>query len=791
MSLPSSPPSSARASGTDAGLSLLRQLVLGYAPSDGMTLAELLDVRAGLGLVLDEAGMPLPPVEWSPRWTTDGWPSATPLYLAALSGHADAVRMLIDRGASARIGCVLGPRGQRTETPLQIAVVRGHTAVAELLMRSQKQARHSSTGTGLAALFREACQRGHLGLVRLLREHGAGIDNAHSDRYTRDTPLLAACRRGQVEVVQYLLEAGAKATAASRAGVSPLMNASMAGVPKLIALLLDNGAQDQINTADYLGWTPLLLACRGHQWAAALLLLDKGADATLRAHDDESHDDRGPLHFSCEAGCTPVVRRILEAGAPANDPAIGVGAPFCAACAGGHIGVVRLLLEHGANPTAADDSGVSSLRLALANSAWPVVELLLDRAAAGTLPGLGLRDDFFLHAACGLGRLDLVRDLIDGLPALEKISRFFFTPLMIACREGQAEVVRFLLDHAGDARDELLSACLYRGWRGKHRDWTPLHFAVAGGHAACVEILAAHGADVVPLLPLAISSAHAHMVPVLDQLVTRDVLLAPPDPSVSKPLLHLAATDADVDMVAQLLALGADVNAAAERTNRTALHDAAERFKPEVLVTLLRHGASLTTKDAYQCTAVDVAVCNTVPPAEDSARFSLSLLQDLEDRQWILEDTARPAARPFCVEKLPRRALEELFQRCDAAMLLRLSQVSPALRDAMREDWVWEQHVARRMSTCLPRTHRFYLQGLQQGRWRQAVLEGYKRKWVELLVVIMLSFLPDEHKTAVVRAASEKCLRGHPAMRCALARALEIHPTVVEAEVVVLGVETR
>lgn len=53
----------------------------------------------------------------------------------------------------------------------------------------------------------EAASAGHVGLAKILLEHGAGI-NTHSNEF-KESALTLACYKGHLDMVRFLLEAGA------------------------------------------------------------------------------------------------------------------------------------------------------------------------------------------------------------------------------------------------------------------------------------------------------------------------------------------------------------------------------------------------------------------------------------------------------------------------------------------------------------------------------------------------------------------------------------------------------
>ena len=70
----------------------------------------------------------------------------------------------------------------------------------------------------------------------------SGVDvNAKTRKIS---PLMAACRNGNIEIVKKLILAGAKVNwKTSKLGEFPLLYAAYSGNPELVKLLIDNGAK--------------------------------------------------------------------------------------------------------------------------------------------------------------------------------------------------------------------------------------------------------------------------------------------------------------------------------------------------------------------------------------------------------------------------------------------------------------------------------------------------------------------------------------------------------------------
>lgn len=87
-----------------------------------------------------------------------------------------------------------------------------------------------------------------MGVAKILLEHGAGI-NTHSNEF-KESALTLACYKGHLDMVRFLLAAGADREHKTDEMHTALMEASMDGHVEVAKLLLDSGAQVSINWVD-------------------------------------------------------------------------------------------------------------------------------------------------------------------------------------------------------------------------------------------------------------------------------------------------------------------------------------------------------------------------------------------------------------------------------------------------------------------------------------------------------------------------------------------------------------
>jgi ankyrin repeat protein len=118
---------------------------------------------------------------------------------------------------------------------------------------------------GLNSSFVNHCSKGDLRLVALYAKNAGADVNARDT--TGLTALMAACERGHIKVVLYLLEKGADVNAKQdsfdRKGVTAIMIASAVGNENVVKILLENGADVYCKTES--GVTALMKAMEnGH-----------------------------------------------------------------------------------------------------------------------------------------------------------------------------------------------------------------------------------------------------------------------------------------------------------------------------------------------------------------------------------------------------------------------------------------------------------------------------------------------------------------------------------------------
>lgn len=138
--------------------------------------------------------------------------------------------------------------------------------------------------------------------------------------------------------------------------------------------------------------------------ARARELLDKDPALVNHVSDYSSYyvGCGAPIKNAAARGHLEVVRLLLERGADPNLPEEGIapqGHALYSAAANGHYEVVQLLLEHGAHPNAEVESSADTLSRVISNGDQKMLELLCSHGAARAVHLLACYNDLQTAAA--------------------------------------------------------------------------------------------------------------------------------------------------------------------------------------------------------------------------------------------------------------------------------------------------------------------------------------------------------------------------------------------------------
>ncbi len=319
----------------------------------------------------------------------------------------------------------------------------------------------------------DAARGGDVDAVRALLQQGADVNGAHGDGMSA---LHWAAQRGDRQMAEILVYAGAKVTAVTRIGqYTPLHVASTAGNASLIELLLESGGDVAAPTTPG-GVTPLHLAAASGSGEAVATLLDHGADVDAL----ESAWGQTPLIFAAALDRVDAIRTLLEHGA---DPAI-TSKTVDLVREGRLVGAARERQRRvmaafeadqadGATPTASQvQAAVLAGRARYLSGEVPEPEEEDDDARPPTIKAKGGLTAL-LHAA-RQGHIGAATALLDGGSDIDQVSAGDATsPLLMATINAQFDLAMLLIERGADPNLAAAVNGVAPLWATINAEWQP------------------------------------------------------------------------------------------------------------------------------------------------------------------------------------------------------------------------------------------------------------------------------------------------------------------------------
>jgi ankyrin repeat protein len=396
----------------------------------------------------------------------------TALHWAVRSNDLETVQLLLRAGANAKTANRYGV------SPLGLAAENGDAAMIETLIKAGADP-NTATPEGETVLM-TAARTGKADAVKVLTAHGANV-NAR-EKWQDQTALMWAASENNAAAVKVLVEAGADMNLHSKVldfpdyryetngmavfllphgGWTALMYAARQNAKDAAAMLADLKAD--MNAVDADGTTALQLAVINIHYDLASLLLRKGADPNVQDTTGMTAlyaavDMRSPagmmtrpnpkLSGQDELDAAGIVKVLLEHGANPNialkkpiigrhnnlvgDTSLGEGAtPLARAAKTNDLPMIQMLLDHGADPTLTLKDRTTTAMIA---GSLEAVKLLVEHGV--DVNAFNTSGQTILHTAAARGSNPIIQYVAEKGARLDRKDKQGRTALDLALGSG-------------------------------------------------------------------------------------------------------------------------------------------------------------------------------------------------------------------------------------------------------------------------------------------------------------------------------------------------------------------
>ncbi|KAF4631245.1 hypothetical protein G7Y89_g6885 [Cudoniella acicularis] len=540
---------------------IVRQLITRVSDTDPILAALLEPCKRGndevAEILISELGQVTPAVKYPPEL----------LCQAARNGHGAIVKQLISAGADVKATF-------EGKTPLHFAAAQGHREVVEHLLA--KNADLNAADSASSTALHHSLRNKHAYLARYLLDQPGLTDHPDNEG---NTALQLAVECGDAALVEKVLDLRQFL----------LVSAEDKTKKDLSLHIASENGNVEIDGDEK---SPLRLALENGREGVAQELLQRH---DINVKKDEPYED-SPLKLAIQHGYIEITKKLLEKGADCDGYDSTSSSPLVDATKKRLLEIVKLLLDHGANPNkqvdlnpvakvdGVDDHEWSALHCSAHDGYAVIAQILVQKQADFNLQTKGGYTP--LHLAV-LGNHTSILDLLLPFTPKNKIKASNTT-------YGKASLTSQTVPRGSEKQDEQSAPQLNINAKSEEGQ-TAMHLAAAFGHTeSLTRLIEASGLtmerDAAGRTPLHLAASNGH------QEIVAALLQQKVDPdSIDKETytaLHYAAEGGYQDVTKVLLAGKADADAGID-LGCTPIHLAAQEGHLVTLETLLENGAAV------------------------------------------------------------------------------------------------------------------------------------------------------------------------------------------------------
>ena len=542
----------------------------------------------------------------------------TALLIACKKGNIDAIHVLLNAGADPNIA------NAKDETCIHHAIVEGCSKETLQAIINHGADVNSTNKNNVTSLM-TACENGNIDAIDVLLNAGANPNIADTESVTcihhavnggcnkeilqaiinlvadinasnmdGETALLIACKKGNIDAIDILLNAGADPNIADSVGVTCIQHVVFEACSKeTLQAIINHGAD--VNSTNKNNVTSLMTACENGNIDAIDVLLNAGANPNIA-------DTEGVtcIHHAVNGGCNKeILQAIISLVADINASNMDGETALLIACQKGNIDAIDILLNAGADPNIADSVGVTciqhvvfeacsketlqaiinhgadvnstnknnvtSLMTACENGNIDAIDVLLN---AGANPNIADTEGVTCihHAVNGGCNKEILQAIISLVADINASNMDGETALLIACKKGNIDAIDILLNAGADPNiaDSVGVTCIQ-------------HVVFEVCSKETLQAIISHGADV--------------------NATNKNNLTA----------LMIACMKGNIDVINVLLNAGAD-HSIVDTDGKTWIHYAVRGgSSKETLQVIINHGADVNATNKNNLTALMIA----------------------------------------------------------------------------------------------------------------------------------------------------------------------------------------